>query len=111
MKSMTVGPSGQPPESWVVFETSATFPAATAMWIVPVCPGVGGRDPFAPLVRSWIRKYLPAGTLPVRARLFVHEVPPAEAYWRDIPERLMDTVPRLCSSTKSFIHVAPGSPP
>src|SRR3954452_21044686 len=40
-----------------------------------------------------------------------HVVPPEEPYWTDHPLRSTASVPRLNSSTKSFVYVAPELPP
>src|SRR5947199_1482489 len=49
--------------------------------------------------------------LPLRAVVFVQEVPPAEAYCTDHPARLTGLEVGLKSSMKSFLKVAPAFPP
>ena len=91
--------------------TSATFPAVALMEMVPTTSGVGsGVVPPAPWA-SWTRKYWPGASVVAVRFVFCHTVPVAAAYWTDHPLRLAGDVPRLNSSMKSFVYVAPELPP
>ena len=113
-KSTTDAPIGHPVvASTVVLFTRATLPAVAAIAMLPVASGVGRlTEPPAPAA-SCTRKYAPGWTTTFGrfVRLELLKLPTDEAYCTDQPFRLTADVPRLCSSMKSFLNVAPEFPP
>jgi hypothetical protein len=107
----TTPAAGQAPLKAVVPATNATFPAAPAMAIVPVASGIGrGVVPPAPIA-SCTRKYWPGWTVMFPNDVTCHVVPVALAYCTLMPFRLTADPPRLNSSMKSLVYVAPEFPP
>ena len=102
-----------------VLLTSATLPAPAAMAIgvASVTSGAGNGVQTAAVDASWISRYWP-GAIETAGRsvccaAFVLKLPApvALAYWIDQPAMLAEDVPRLKSSMKSCVCVAPELPP
>jgi hypothetical protein len=109
-KSTIVAEVGHDPDSAVVAFTKATFPAAELMLTTVVeTSAVGRGEPTAPPA-SCTRKNPLAGIVPLRAT-GDQDVPMDEPYCTDHPARLTAALPRLWSSTKSFVYDAPAFPP
>src|SRR5262249_30771235 len=103
-------PGLRPQLSAAAVRTSATFPPETAMFVVPVASGVGRGAPTAAAEASWTRKCAPGATDPERL-VTCHVVPAPEVYWTDQLPRSTVVLPRLNSSTKSFVYGAFALPP
>jgi len=90
--------------------TRATLPPVALIAIEPVASGVGsGVVPPAPW-DSCTRKNPPGATVPDSA-VACHVEPEAEPYCTDRPVTSTGVEPRLRSSTKSLVYVAPELPP
>jgi hypothetical protein len=89
-----------------VWSTSATFPAVPLrLGLVAVMSASGSGTPLAVLPASLTSTRWPASIEPESATGEFEAklpVPPALAYWIDLPVRGTSSVPRLNSSTKSF---------
>ena len=104
--------------SGVVELTSATLPPVPLMLIgvVSMTSGVGSGDPTAAFVASCTSRYWPGASEPDNGviRLVADPklpVPTRSVYWIDQPARSTVVVPRLKSSTKSWVYVAPSFRP
>src|SRR5262249_21598912 len=110
MKSTIAPPTGHPPLRATVLLTSATLPAVALMAILPVAFGEGKFVvPPAPCA-SWMRKYCPGASEPLRA-VTCHVAPAADAYCTDQPFRFTGAPSALKISIKSFLKVDPALPP
>jgi hypothetical protein len=97
--------------SGVATVASATRAPVPLIGIVPTASGVGsGALPPVPCA-SWTRYRAPGAIDPDSGVTCHAPVPEAELYCTDQPSRSTAAPPRLNSSTKSFVSVAPVFPP
>src|SRR5262245_29885243 len=95
----------------VVLVTSATFPEVAAMAMLPIASGVGsGCVPPAPC-DSCTSRYCPGASVVAGRFVRCQVVPPAAAYRTDQPVTSTGVLPRLNTSMKSLVRVAPALPP